>query len=1266
MRIIGLVSVLLFSITLHSVAAVLGTPKQLVAVGFERNEAQTDRDICFLAHPPGTTIAVYSNGSAKLRSAGSGSDALLQWVNTALRSGPVESGLMTSSRNYYRGNSPAGWRTDVPLFQRISFREFYPGIELSYRIDSEGLEYEFLVSPGSNPGRIGMRVPIGWKAVIEHSGDLRLTREGETFRHRRPVAFQIIDGTEVKVAVHFHLTGDIIRLALPDGYDSNQPLVIDPVVTFSSYLGGSGWDAAYGVAADSSGNIYVTGETASQDFPGAPRVERPTRDVFVTKLKDGVILYTTILASGGNDSGAAIAVDATGRAYIAGLAGNSNFPVTAGAAQTVSRGGPDAFVARLDALGRIDYASFLGGSGADTATGIAVDSSGSAYVTGYTASVDFPTMGSVPQTTYKGGSHDAFVAKVNAAGSQFLYVTLLGGQGNDIADGIAVDGAGNAVVVGYTDSLDFPVYQPFQSQPGGGGDGFVASLNAFGTQWNFVTYLGGSGPDQAYAVALDAAANVYVTGAAYSTLFPVSSSAYQGSSHGNYDAFVTKLSPAGSFLYGTLLGGSATDTGTAISVDASGDIWVAGYTASFDFPTVTPVQPSNHGSFEGFISRVNNTCSTLLFSTYWGGSLDDRISAIAPTAPGKIVAAGYTSSTNFPTVTTGTTAAAPAGYNAFVTQIEADPPPTAVAVSPASGSGLQQSFSFLVQDSGGSAQIGTVLMMINSPFGFTGGCQFLYDASHAQFFLYDDGQSWLGPLTAGSTNTVNNGRCLLTGTGTSALGNGAGLTVTLNIVFQAGFTGQQKTYLYAQEGSYGTEGINSGWQQVGTWSVSPSISLVVGAITNSTAPTNTFPAIVRDLNGFDDIQLVYFLVNPAPSIPQNSCHGVYVRSSNSVYLYNDTLTGIAGSLTPGIAGIIQNSQCTVNGVASSVSASGTDLTLNLRLGLIGAYTTTPEKVYFLAVDSENRNTGWIQTAIWGPTATLQPLSFIAGNITNSSAPVQTFSATVHDPAGLPDIQLVYFLVNPAPSVPDNTCHGVYVRYSNALYLYNNTLTAVTGPLTPGTTSTIQNSQCSVDGITSSVTTSETDLTLTIGLGLLGSYTVSAEKVYFLAVDNENRNTGWYQTATWDLGASMQPLSLVDGPMTISTAATQTFPATVRDPTGFADIQLIYFLVNPNSSIPQNSCHGVYIRASNSLYLYNDTLTSVSGPLTPGTPGMMQNSQCTLDGMTSSVSASSTDISLTLALGRRGSYLTTAENVYFLAVDNQDRNTGWIQTGTWAH
>jgi hypothetical protein len=384
-------------------------------------------------------------------------------------------------------------------------------------------------------------------------------------------------------------------------------------------------------------------------------------------------------------------------------------------------------------------------------------------------------------------------------------------------------------------------------------------------------------------------------------------------------------------------------------------------------------------------------------------------------------------------------------------------------------------------------------------------------------------------------------------------------------------------------------------------------AVVSGAPVSAVSTPQTFAFVVRDSLGYSDVYRVYFLINPTRTIPINTCHGFYDRASNAFYLYNDSLTVLQGPLLPGSSATLQNSQCSLYGSSSGVvSTAGTDLTINIGLGLQPAYRGTLG-VYLWVKDNEGHDTGWVQTGNWTLPAGNSPPSVVSGTPASTSSTPTTFTFVARDPDGYADIYRIYFLINPAPTVPLNTCHGFYDRPSNAFYLYNDSLTILQGPLLPGASGTLQNSQCVLYGSSSAlISAAGTDLTINIGLGVQPTYK-GALGIYLWVKDNESHDTGWVQTGIWNMPVGNSPPAVVSGTPASTSSTPTTFAFVTRDPDGYADIYRIYFLVNPTPTIPINTCHGFYDRASNAFYLYNDSLTVLQGPLLPGSSATLQNS-----------------------------------------------------------
>jgi uncharacterized repeat protein (TIGR01451 family) len=464
----------------------------------------------------------------------------------------------------------------------------------------------------------------------------------------------------------------------------------NPFLEYSTYFGGSEWEKGKGIFVDEQGNIYISGVTKSantspNDFPapagGVIRIgPSGNYDVFVVKMSsNGTILYSTILGGTARDTGNSLAVDALGNAYVTGFTQSADYPTTEGAYDRTYGSVTDAFVFKLNSTGNLAYSTYLGGTILTRGWGIAVDNAGCAYITGITNSPDFPTTEGAFQTT-KGGpvwhsgdpsdqvyqdSFDAFVAKLNPTGTALIYSTYLGGSQAEQPLDIAIDNAGCAYIVGEeTCSMDFPVKNAFQNTFGGGSqDSFVTKLNPNGTALIYSTYLGGLGADQGVKLTVDAAGNVYITGETYSSNFPTTEGAYQrtykGPDENNGDAFITKLDTNGALIFSTLLGGNGDDAGTGIAVNSDGTIYVAGQTASTDFPTtLNAYQTTNAGNYDAFVSRLSPDGKVLSYSTYLGGNTIVAGTATSTDQANNLVLGqggfyvyGFTNSADFPTTT---------------------------------------------------------------------------------------------------------------------------------------------------------------------------------------------------------------------------------------------------------------------------------------------------------------------------------------------------------------------------------------------------------------------------------------------------------------------------------------------------------------------------------------------------------------------------------------------------------------------------------------
>ncbi len=598
-------------------------------------------------------------------------------------------GLLASQVNYFIGNDPHKWFKGISEYARVSYKDVYPGVDLAYHGHENQLEFDFIVAPGADPNPISVSFNGASRTSTDEAGNLALTTAVGDLMLHKPVAYQEHDGIRTPVEAKFVLQSNHVRFEL-GSYDRNRQLVIDPQLSYASYLGGNAEDAGFGVAVDGSLSSYVTGHSNSTSgFPGG----NPSNggfDAFVLKINaDGSRGYTTFVGGSGDELGTSIAVESAGAAYVAGITTSTDFPATGGAQSTAgspsgstcpgggSGSGPctDAFAFKLDATGALVYGTYLGGNDFDDAYGIAIDGSGHAYVTGDTYSANFPTANALFASLNNGagvnGSSDGFAAEISADGSSFVYSTYLGGTLTDASNAIAVDSSGNAYVAGETFSPDFDVTNSSVCGTDGNCnfdgsfyyfDAFVTKISPLGASIAYSTFLGGSSDDSAFGIAIDGADNVYITGyttddnpAAATGDFPVTGGVFQqnyGGGSGNANAgsngFVAKIIPSTNTLsYSSYLGGSTADVGIGIGVDSSNpaNAYITGTTLSTDFPVVGSFQATLSGNSDAFVSEVNPTATGLTYSSYLGGTGDENFDASNSSFYGGAIAVEATSGT---------------------------------------------------------------------------------------------------------------------------------------------------------------------------------------------------------------------------------------------------------------------------------------------------------------------------------------------------------------------------------------------------------------------------------------------------------------------------------------------------------------------------------------------------------------------------------------------------------------------------------------------
>ena len=642
-------------------------------VPFVENRGQVDARVRYYARghrfgffltPDAMTVALDANASGRplalsLRFAGANTAPRMEGVGTE---GEV---------NYFHGSDPSAWRTRIPQYDGVVYRALWPGVDLHVRERGGVLKYEFHVQPGARASDVRVVYDGATKLSIDAAGALLIRTPHGTVQDAAPVAYQVDGSTRRPVDASYALGGSgrtTVGFAIGAGYDSRRELVIDPGIQFTTFLGGSSLESGASIVVDAGGNTYITGTTQSPYFPTTAGAFDRTgaaqnfAEAFVSKLNASgtALIYSTFIGGSNMEFGRRIAIDAAGNAYITGQTKSSNFPVTGSAFDRTINIPPncprcstdvtDGFVTKLNATGSaLVYSTYLGGTDYDSPRGIAVDAGGNAYVAGETLSIDFPTTTAAFRRTF-GGEYDMFVTKLNATGSVLSYSTFLGGTNVDNGERIAVDASGNAYVLGFSSSPDFPTTAgAFDRTANGAFDVTLTKLNASGSALIYSTYLGGQGFDTAGGLAVNDAGEAYVCGGAGSVDFPVTAGAFRTTPDGS-DNFVTKVNAAGSALvYSAMFGGTSSDGAAGIDVDASGNAWITGTTGSTDYPTSADAfDRSLNGGVDAFITELNPAGSALLYSTFLGGSESDSGFDLAVDGIGDVYVTGQTMSMNFP------------------------------------------------------------------------------------------------------------------------------------------------------------------------------------------------------------------------------------------------------------------------------------------------------------------------------------------------------------------------------------------------------------------------------------------------------------------------------------------------------------------------------------------------------------------------------------------------------------------------------------------
>jgi hypothetical protein len=1165
---------------------------------------------------------------------------------------------MAAHANFLIGGDPAAWRTGVPTYRGVVYRNLYPGVDMNYTGSDSKLKSEFRVAPGANPGQIRMEYPDADSVSVDVHGDLVVRAGTAELLDRAPVAYQELNGFRHPVQAGYRiLDGKGVAFDLGD-YDVSQPLVIDPVISYSTYFGGTAQSAVMAVATDLTGNLYAAGWTEAVDFPVLNPIQSTNHggvDAFVFKLNaaGSTLLYATYIGGRGDDRAAAVAVDSSGQIYIAGSTASTNFPLAAAVRATL--GGPrDAFALKLNSLGnQLIYSTYLGGSGYDTATAIRVDTAGNAYIAGDTQSTDFPLSG--PVQSVLGGKTDAFVTRLTPAGA-VSFGTYLGGNNDEHVGGLALDASGNIYIAGGTLSANFPLAAPLQATSGGSQDAFVAKMSTSPAALIYSTYLGGSGgqvgsPEQANAIAVDTTGAAYVTGVTNSTNFPVTVGAFQALLNGTQDAFVTKLNTNGSaYLYSTYLGSSSFDWASSIAVDSGGNAYVAGYTSSSLFPVVNQIQAGFKGFYDVFVSELNPVGNGLTFSTMYGGTGAEEANAVAVDSVGNMFIGGQTNSLDL--VLQGAIQSSNlGGSTGFVARfgVTIAPPqlPAANSVSPSSGSGNKVTFTAQYSHPAGAGSLTTVALLLNTTASLNFGCYISYTPATNLFTLANSDASTGGiGVTPGGGNAAND-QCALSGSGSSVNIAGSNLTLVVSLTFQPDFAGAKTVYLYAADSVS-----NTGFLAKGGWTVTvppPQPSADSVTPNASTGAIQTFTFVFSDTQNSSNLTNTAMLFSASGSLA-NSCYIVYDPVSGSVRLFSDDAQG-SGSKPAASTFVLQNSQCAFGAV--SVTTVGLSQLVTLTITFKGAF-GGPKNIYMFASEGAV-NTGFALRGTYLVAAGGIP---IANSVIPSagSGPAQRFSFTVSDQGGSGFIVAVAMLFS-ATLDTNNACSLVYDRTFNTISLAFDNPANGAATLVPGSSTVISNHQCSVRAVNSTVVAGTTSLVVTVDIFFNANF-FGAKNVYLYGAESL-ANSGWVTVGGWMVTGGSPTADSVSPAS--GSGSSPNFTFTVSDSSSQQNISGMTMLITAGAPTNlANACYLFYNRVNSTIGLYADDGMTLSTKGI-GAATNLQNSQCAVGFTVMTTSGNS--VSFTVNVVLKSPVFSGIKTVYLQALE-PNTASGWVARGTW--
>ena len=1222
------------------------------------------------------------------------------------RSAHVEAETRLPGRSHYLlGNDSARWRTNVAHYKSIRYRQVWRGVDLVFYGNHNRLEFDIVLAAGARLEDVRFTFEGARRVSVDEQGQLLLALDrGAELRMLSPRLYQEGDSGTVDLPGGYEpLGGSRVGFWAGD-HDPAKPLVVDPVVGFFTYLGGSSAnDSARGLAVDSVGNIYVAGDTLSLDFPvttGPYPQSALNGNIFVTKLDPtgSMILFSTVIGGAYGENVADIALDVQGQIYLTGVTASPDFPTTTTGLRTTPGGNVDGFLLKLNAAGSSPlYGTYLAGSGIDGMNRLALHSDATVYLTGYSDSINFPVTTTAFQAARApGGQQDAIFVKIDttATGSaSLIYSTFLGADSYEAGYAIVVDSLGHAWVGGYTTSpTGFVTTANALRRTNINSEGFLARFNPAASgaaSLVYSTFLGGNEVDFVAALARDSSGSIYVLGGTTSSDLPASATAYRKTRYLFDDLFVAKLNSAGTAItYLTYLGGSFFDYPTAIAVDPAGNAAVVGQTGSLDFPVTANAFQSfrGGGSLDCYATKLNASGSQLVYSSYFGGVPTEYCRALALDGGGNIVFAGDTQGP-FPFMgTPGAYQPSANGFgDAFIARI-LDAGSCTFSISPTSLNFPSGGGAGTVQVTTGQGCMWTAsadqsIAGITSSLPVLGGGSLTFDVGASSSpsprtstltiagqmltinqagiscaaTLSPSSSTFIARPTASGTTWVSlPGACSWTATSND-------LWITLNQGSTSGIGSAVAAFTLA---THTGPSIRTGSLTIAGQTLSviqyPNRppSAVAASPPNSSAYQQTFDFHTLDPDGPADVHFIRVLFNASTSTSLlNGCYVEFDLGANVIRLASDNGSSwLPASVTPGSSTIVENSFCRINGTGSFFS---TYPYFTLRLPITAKALQGMKTVYMQVEDYIGATTGWQPKGVWTPggayVASLSPPAF--------SGTGGSFTYTFSDEDGWQDLSVVNILIN---NFLDGrfACYLAYSRPLNVLYLVDDPGAALLPGLPLNGSGSIGNSQCTVNGSGTSAAGNGTTLSLTLNLSFNQAGFSGDKVVYLAARDLALNNSGWQPMGTVrvPLAASVFP-AIVSVTPASGSGVVQTFTIRYRDAVSSTNLRTTQLLINKDLD-GRNACYLGYDHANNLLYLVDDAGGGLLPAVVPNSgAGATENSQCRVNGYLTTKTESGTDLVLAINLQFMSAF-AGRRIVYAATQTTTGANSDWHAIGAW--